>query len=352
MMPDWTNGALEHSFYVVQLDPNNLSSERGQLDYVKPDGTLTMKYYGDTRVGLALTTVAPMGESDGWDGTAALRLVHECEGYTEVLFTGFVTNRTWSDESGIRTYEYELNSTLYGMESETAAAAYTVGKNAMALTVLKSLFNKVSRQYTISPLAGDYRFGSATVYDSDKSTLSIAYDICDRADDRLGVDGYGNVTVKPYTVPSARTPDIYLDTADSNAVTMPPVSGSDDSFEVPGRVVVSAKQDDKEVIGTASVGSTSKFTRGRRGYLLDKYYSETDLTPFTVARANEKAQTYLKQNTDVTEEIELSIMYRPLQEGEVVNLTHNGTVANYLISTASLDLSTWTWKLSLKKVSE
>lgn len=350
--PDWTNGALEHSFFVIQVDPFNLASERGQLDYVKPDGTLTLKYYGDTRAGLTLTTVAPYGEIDGWDGTSALRLVHECGDYREVLFTGFVTDRKYEDENGIRQYEYELNSMLYGMQSETAAAAYTIGKNAMALTALKTLFSRVSRQYSISPLAGDYRFGSTTAYESEKTTLSIAYDICDRADDRMGVDGYGYITVSPYTVPSSRTPDLDLDTADKNSVTMPPVSGSDNSFELPGRVVVSAKKDDKEIIGTASVGSSSPYTRGRRGYLVDKYYSETDLTPFSQARANAKAQTYLQQNSDVTSELELSIMYRPIQEGNIIALTHRGETANYLVSTAALDLGTWIWKLSLKKVSE
>lgn len=350
--PDWTKANLTHSFYIEMVDPLTLSDSRGLLGNVENDGTLTLKYYGDTRAGLTVTTIAPEGESDGWDGTAALRLVHEVNGWSETLFTGFVTGRDWEDESGIRTWSYELKSTLYGLESETAAKAYTVGKNAMAKSVLANIFKGASRLYEIGSDALDYRFGSATVYDSNKSLLSISFDVSDKANDRITVAGTGVIEVHKYTAPAKKTPDFILDTSDPRAVTLPPVSGTTDLFDLPGRVVVTAKKDDKEVFGTATVGSLSDLSMGRRGYLLDSYHSETDMTPHSQAQAEKLAKQYLEAETALTEELELSIMYRPLKEGQIIRLAHRGETANYLISTAALDLETWIWKLSLKKVSE
>lgn len=349
-MTDWSRSNIVHSFHVVQVDPLNLSTVRGSLDGTVREGTLTLKYYGDTRAGLTLTTVAPEGESDGWDGTAALRLYHDWEGESEVLFTGFVTERTWSDEGGVRTWSYELNSALYAMQSQVIGSVYTIGANAMALTVLKSLISKANRKYSIAGTATDYRYGAATAYDPDKTLLSIAFDVVDKAGDRLGVDANGTVTVTRYTAPKNITPTYCLDTASDRAVTMPPVSGSDNRFEIPGRVVVSAKKDDTTVVGTASLASTSEFSAKRRGYLLDSYHSETDMTPFTAAHANELAAKYLASETALEEQVEVETMYMPMREGYVVQLAHHGETANYLVSTAALDLDTWTWKLTLKKV--
>lgn len=353
--PDWTSGTLEHTFYVQMLDPLNLTSLRGELDYVANSGTLTLKYYGDTRAGLTLTTTVPAGETDNWDGSAALRLVH-CVGadFTENLFTGFVTERKWSDEAGMRTYSYELNSALYALQTEYAASTYTIDTNAYALDALKNIFNRAQRPYSISGSALNYKFGSATVYASDETYLSICYDLADRSGDRLGVDGDGNVTVTKYTSPSARVPLYELDTEDADSVTIPPISGSDDRLSIPARVIVSAKSgsgdDEQEIIATASLDSKSEFARARRGYQVDSYHSESDLEPFTQEQANAKAKEYLANESAVTYESEFSIMYAPLHEGDVVKLTHKDETNKYMISTATLDLGTWQWKLTCKKV--
>lgn len=353
--PDWTSAILEHSFYVEMVDPLTLNDVRGQLDYVERSGSLTLKYYGDTRAGLTLTTVVPYGETDGWDGSAALRLVHTVgNDWQENLFTGFVTSRAWSDDAGVRTYSYELNSPLYALQTEYAASTYTVGANGLALDALKKIFQRAQRPYTISGTALNYRFGSATCYGSDETFLSICYDLADRSGDRLSVDGNGNVVVDKYINPSERAATYELDTSDASAVTIPPGSGSDDRLEIPARVIVSAKSgtgdDEVEIIGTASLASTSEFARARRGYQVDSYHSESDMEPFNQEQANAIAKKYLDSESAVSYETELSMMYAPMHEGYVIKLDHQGESGRFMVSTAALDLNTFIWKLTLKKV--
>lgn len=350
--PNWTSGAIEHDFYVVMVDPLNLTTIRGELKNVNRDGTFTLKYYGDTRAGLTLTTTTTAGESDGWDGSAALRLVHTVGEWSETLFTGYVTDTSYSDESGMRTTSYTLNSVLYGLSVEYTANPYTVGKDAMALDVLTNIFEHCSKPYTIMPDCTDYRFGKATVYASDKTLLNVVYDVADKATDRLNVDAMGIIVLKKYTSPAYRSPDIELNTSDTKAVTIAPISYSDNKLEKPARAVLVATQGDEQIVGIAQLGSDSEYSRGRRGYLLDSYYTSTDMEPFTQERANTVAQQRLNGASDLTITIELETMYMPMQAGWIVRLNHLGDMANYMITVAALDLGSWLWKLTMKKVSE
>lgn len=350
--PNWTKGAIEHDLHAVMVDPLTLKDVRGQLAGTNRAGALTLKYYGDTRAGLTLTTTVREGESDGWDGTAALRLVHTVGEWSEDLFTGYVTDVSYEDASGMRTTSYTLNSVLYGLSAEYVGNPYTVGAGAMGLDVLKNLFKHCSKPYSVGAGVADYRFGKATVYTPDQTILNVAYDVADKMTDRLGVSADGTITVTKYTSPAKRSPDFELDTSDARAVTIAPVSYSDNRLEKPARAIVVATQGDEQLVGIATVGSGSEYAAARRGYTLDSYYMETDLDPFTQERANAVAQTRLKTASDFSATIELETMYMPLQTGAIVRLSHAGGTANYLISVATLDLGSWLWKLTLKKVSE
>lgn len=350
--PDWTSGAIEHDFYVLMVDPLNLTTIRGELKNVNKNGTFTLKYYGDTRAGLTLTTTVVAGDTDGWDETAALRLVHTVGDWAETLFTGYVTKRSWSDESGMRITSYEINSVLYALSAEYVGSPYTIGAGGMGLTVLRNIFNGANKPFVIAPDAKDYAFSKATVYATDKTLLNVAYDVADKCTDRMNCDPMGNITVDKYTSPAKRTPDFELNTADSRAVTIAPISYTDNRLEKIGRAIVVATQGDEQIVGMAYADSSTPYTRAKRGYLLDGYYTLTDMDPFTQARANTVAASRLLTASDLTVSLEIECMYMPLKAGLIVRLRHQGAVANYLISTAALDLNTWLWKLTLKKVSE
>lgn len=350
--PDWGRGTTAHEMRVELVDPLNMETLRGGLSGLQASGRLSLNYYGDTRAGLTLSTAVPDGETDGWDGTAAMRLVHAVGDFEEELFTGYVTDTSWSDESGMRVTNYTLSSALYGLEVDMVGWPYTVGEGAMGLDAMGRVFaNCRSRPHRVLPGALDYRFGSATVYEADKSWLSVLIDLADRSGDRVDVDGHGYVTVGRYDPPSSRTPAFSLDTDDPMAVTTGSVSGSSNALEIPSRAVVHAKgRDDVELTGWAYQPDTSPYTHARRGYNLDLFESVSDLEPFTQANIDALAQQRLRDNSTLTDSRDVSILYRPLSTGMVIELAHSGERSNYMISTAELDLSTWIWSLGLKGV--
>lgn len=349
--PDWASGALRHEMRVELVDPGNLETVRGGLEGLDASGRLSLDYYGDTRAGLTLSTSVPVGWSDGWDGTAAMRLVHTVGDWSEELFTGYVTSTDWTDASGMRKTSYTLNSCLYGLQTDRVGWPYTVGAGAMGLDAIERVLDKCSRPYRVLPGALDYRFGSATVYEADKTWLSVAFDLADRSGDRLDVDGRGMVTVGRYDSPSARTPSIVLDTSDPMAVTVGQVGGSSNALDIPSRVVVHASDGESELTGWAYQPASSPYTNTRRGYNLDSYHDESDMEPFTQAQADALASSYLSRESSLVDRRTASMMYRPLRTGQVVELRHSGETDRYMVSTAELDLSTWTWSLDLKGVS-
>lgn len=351
--PDWGSGTVVHEMRVELVDPLNMETLRGALSGVQRSGRLSLNYYGDTRAGLSLSTSVGVGESDGWDGTAAMRLVHVAGDFEEELFTGYVTGTSWHDESGSRETEYTLSSALYGLEVDMVGFTYTVGEGAMGLDAMERVFERCrNRPHRVLPGALDYRFGSATVYEADSSWLSVLLDLADRSGDRVDVDGHGYVTVGRYDPPSSRTPAFSLDTGDPMAVTTGGVSGSSNALDIPSRAVVHAKgRDDVELTGWAYQPDSSPYTHSRRGYNLDVFETVSDLEPFTQANIDALAQQRLRDNSTLTDSRDASVLYRPLSTGQVIELTHSGETARYMISTAELDLSTWVWDLGLKGVS-
>lgn len=351
MTPDWDSATLLHSMRVELVDPLNLETLRSGLSGLNPSGKLSLNYYGDTRAGLTISTSVPIGESDGWDGTAAMRLVHSVAGWEETLFTGYVTDAPWKDANGTRVTDYTLSSALYGLQADKVSWPYTVGANAMGLDAIEAIFEQCrNRPHRVLAGAKNYRFGSATVYEAGKTWLSVLLDIADRSGDRIDVDGRGYVTVAPYSPPSERTPVFVLDADDPMTTALDGISGSNDALSIPSRAVVHAKSGDMELTGRASQPSSSPYSHARRGYNLDLYADQSDMEPFTQAQADFLAAQSLAQASALTESRDASMLYRPLSSGDVIAFRRSREESRYMVSTAELDLSTWIWSLGLKGV--
>ena len=349
--PDWGYAGLVHDMRVELVDPFNLETYRGELQGVQTSGRLSLNYYGDTRSGLTISTSVMDGDHDGWDGTAAMRLIHSVGDWEEELFTGYVTDREWSDENGIRTTSYTLSSCLYGLSVDYVGYPWTVGENAMGLDVIAYIFKKCrNRPNSIKADALNYRFGSATVYEANKTWLSVLFDVSDRSGDRVDVDAHGYVTVDKYVSPSERTPFAEFDTADKRSVTVGPLTWSDNRSEIPSRVIVHAKDGDTELTGWAYQPDTSQFTHPSRGYNLDSYHEQSDMEPFTQAQIDALAARYLNEESALVTNLDIEMMYLPVNTGWVIGITHEGEYGRYMISTAELDLNSWVWSLGLKGV--
>ncbi len=348
-MPDWTDQTLVHETRVQLLDPVSFEV-RGELSGIVATGKLTLKYYGDTRATCSVTTSVEAGDSDGWDGTAAMRVWHWVGEWSEVLFTGFVTACPWSEQAGRVETTYTLSSTMWAMGQQVVANAYTIGSGGKGLAALKAVFGRCGRAYTIKGGALDHDYSTATVYEGSKPWLSVAHDVANTCGDRLDVDGYGTVTVSKYVEPGSRTPRYEMATRDSGCPLFGELSGEDSRAEVPGRVVVISTEGDDTVVGTATVSASSKYHPGRRGYTLDLLVEESDLSPFTQEAADALAKRRLALNSAPSYSLNVSMLYRPLAPGDVLRVDRDGSVGNWMVSTAVLDLRRYTWSLETKEV--
>lgn len=340
---DWSRGDLSHRIEVLQIDPLNLSTVRGRLSEVI-GGELNVEYYGDTRMA---AKVSEIGYT--WDGSSALRIVHTISDYTgdlftETLFTGYVTRVERREDE--RTYE--LASTLHGLDTNVTPGAFSVSAGTRALDVCKRIFKTTSRPYRIMPGAGNYLFGGASVYKAGTSYLSILFDLMDKSNNRISVDEDGIVTVSKYVRPSERTPDWSESTLDERTLIIGAPEYSDGSMTTPERSIVHAEKNGDSITVTAIAPSGTPSRHAIRGYCIDDYHEENDLSPFTRAAAQALANKYLSNALEPDREMYHGLMYRPLREGMAERLEDDGTVRRWQVSDAVLSFKSWTWQVNFK----
>lgn len=352
MAVDWSRGDLTHGLTVLQVDPTDLATVRNELHGVT-GGKLELSYYGDTRMSAQLECVG----AHGWDGTSALRLVHEVSDWTgpllrETLFTGYVTDAPWGGSGDGLTTTFSLASTLVAWDGEgrgaVAATGLTVPSGAKALAAIRSIATDTARPIRVRGDATDYMFTGACVYEAGRSWLSIAMDLADKAGDRVTVDADGFVAIERYVEPSGRVPDWDVDPEDPRGLLAGEPSGGTDALSHPARVIVRSDSGDESVTGIASVPDGDPASRGVRGYAPDRFEMVSDLTPFTAAAATEKARQLLQSSSVEERTLRHGLLYRPLREGMVERWLDGGAGTRWQVSSAQLDFDTWTWQLDLK----
>lgn len=355
MAVDWARRDLDHRMRVELVDPLDLTTVRGELRGVRPEGRLTLGYYVDCRTTASISTTVPVGETDGWDGLAAMRIVHAVSDYTgdlleEVLGTFYVTGATWSEEDGARTWEYTLKGTPHGLSTNVTPRSHTVGKGASALAAMRAIFKTTSRPHRIVG-ARDWRPSAPLVYDAGKSYLSILLDLCDRSRNRLTVAPDGFVEVRPYTAPSQTAPAYSIaaggDGADGMFVAGS-LTGGPAHLSLPERAIVSAKRDHDVITGVAVAPAGTVMRHSRRGYGVDSFKSVTNLSPFTQRQADAVAARNLAGADTEERECGHMMRYRPLADGTVELLTTADGTRRWHVKTADLDLATWVWDMSLR----
>lgn len=345
---DWSRGDLYHALTVYQLDPNSFEV-RGTLDGVT-GGKLDLQYYGDTRMGAELTTVG----DHGWDGSAALRIVHTVSDYTgtlltEPLFTGYVDSVSWEDELDGCKRSWTLKSALWALETTYVERGLSFAKGTKALDMCQRFCRWASQKVRVESSANEYVFGGNKVYEAGKSFLSCVLDICDAANNRLSVDANGVVTITGYKAPSTLAADWTADERSARGTVIGPVKGDVGGLDAPARVIVHGESGDSKVTGIAEVAQGAASSAGVRGFRRDRYESVTDLSPFGIGAAQSKARALLANDLADVPSISHGLLYQPLREGSIERLTRrDGTTARWMVSGASLDLAAWTWELDLK----
>ena len=344
MAVDWSRSDLYHSLRVQMIDPYGLKQVRGELSGIT-GGELQLEYYGDTRMGATLTAL----ETCGWDGVSALRFIHTVsdftgELFTETLFTGYVTDVALEDSI----VTFTLNSTLHGIETNMPTSGMTISKSSKAKSVMSAIFKNISRPYRFGSGSTDYLYGTSVVYDAGTNYLHILNEVADKAGDRVNVDVNGIVVIERYQSPSKKTANWSEDTSAERTMVIGSIGYTDNSMQTPERVIVYAEKDKKKIVATAIAPSGSPSRHSVRGYCIDDFHSESELSPFTQSSAQSLANKYLKEGLVVERHCTHSLSYRPLREGDIERLTDNGKTLRWQVSSAKLDFKTWVWDLDLK----
>lgn len=345
----WADPAREDVLRAVQLAPNDLERELGDLPGLLADGaTVTEGYYTDNRVSAKLSS---LGERDPY---AWVRLVHECPGYgwREELGTFVVAEEDVTWEAGGAKHDYDLRSILWAISSDTQPGHFSIGTGATTSQVFDRICGIVGKQGVRLAGCGEHRYGQPVVYDVGSSYLKDLFDVADTASCRLGVDGHGRITLGPYVAPSRRDPDWVLDMADPSCPVIDSGTKEEDTTgQATSRVVVTYKGKDVELSAGADVATSSPFSPARRGYTIAESKDLTDMSPETQDQAQREAEAALAANTsDKSRKRTCRCLYFPVHAGDVVEWRQDGATVRYLAQEVERDISDWTVSLTLKEV--
>ena len=315
--PDWERGDLDHRLMVQLVDPLNLTTVKGELNGVERGGKMSYGYYVDDRYRASISTAVPKSDTDGWDGLAAMRLVHVVSDYTgdlwdETLGTFYVVKADEDVKGGKLARSYELKGTLYGLSTNVTPRPFTIAKGSTSTDVIKRIMKTTSRPYRMKAGVRNYKYSGPVVYDAGKSYLSILFDVCNRAQNRVSVDPDGFVSIRPYTAPSSTSPSFSVDF--DSRMFVGPWTTSDTRLELPERVIVVSTKDKQTITGTAVAAAGTRMRHSRRGYGIDDFRSVNNMNPFTQKQADSLAKSYLATADTEAREAGHGMRYRPLAD--------------------------------------
>jgi hypothetical protein len=350
---DWSD--LEHkwSINVYQLDPADMSSMWGRLEGVDLSTcSISEGYYTDTRVQGQLSYYdAERNRQAFIQIRATVPNVH-----TEILGTFLVTNDDVSYEGGSLKTTLNLESMLYALDVQAMKAPWVVKKGTSFSTFANQILNTCHRPWRNCSMRG-YTYGSAVSYSTGTSYLSALYDACSTSNNRLDVDGRGNVTIEPYILPKKRTPIFNINLNDVTGIAHDGVTRSSDYLELPTDCVVYYNRDSDNVTdcvrGYASNGGRYSF--GQRGYVVTKVVSVSEEPKGGATALANKAKTLLANASVENVTWEVTTEYMPVHAGDVgylqgmtLDISPYNTRQLVMVKNVELELEHMTMKLTLK----
>lgn len=340
----WGDLARRDSVEAVEVDLRSCSDVRGAIVGLDPASVeVTEGYYTDTRVQAKLTTATPDGE-DGWGG-GRIRVCHSWPGHREALVTGYVTDVDETVADGLVRRTYSLDSSLYALDGDLLPWRYAFAAQASMLEGVRQLLGTCGREYDLAG-ARDRRVQSPTVYDIGESALSVLMDVAGDTD-RVGVDGEGRVTLRPYVAPSARPATATLDVA--GPMVVGDVRRSTSRYSTPGRVIVTSGAGDDERCGSYDAPPEAPSSSQSRGYMVAKVEASRSKEP-TDQQLRDEARRSWEASQDPGDEWSLTVHWMGLHQGDVVELVAPGTRRKCLVKGVTSSTEGMTQRLTLKGV--
>lgn len=350
-MTDWRDTAHSWDVAALVVDQHDPDAVLGALSGLDLSGcTVTEGYYTDTRVSADVQTAATAG--DGYVDLARIRLILSVPelGWSRELMTGFVTGATPSEDRGVTTMRYELDSTLWALSVDALDHRVVIGSQGSMVEAAGKLIDSCGFGHDLAR-AQDRLFQTATVWEVGDTPLGVLYDMC-ASSSRLGVDGHGLVTMEPYLAPSARSPQYDIDPEDPRTLVLSePIEEERGDFEVPGKAVaIASVGSGEDVAGAALATPSSRASWERRGYRLAKTYSWPGSGAPTAAQLSEYAASMLAQAADAARRWSLKVAYMDARAGDVVSYRHRDGWHRCLVQSVTTRLGDMTQELTLKEV--
>lgn len=358
---DWRDQTRTDKIIVQMVNPTNIDAVMGELEGVELSASsITAGYYTDTRTSGKLVVIG-----DGWQRNSMIRIVHHVPewNYTRELGTFFVTNESKTRERGEWAYELTLQSRLFGLSTDRIVRPWVIAKNAMMQRAAAQCLNAPGFPYDFGS-ANDYRFKSARVMETGTDRLEIMFALAQTANNRVDVDGHGRIVMSRYVNPKNKVPTFRIDLNDPRGYAVDGLVGTTNYLELPDVVGVcyrynatkNGKSVQQEINAMARVSDASPQAHGVRGYTVTDFRELNEMSPATAAQAQKLANQYLVNDSVERVEWELSTVYLPIWEGDVVDLVINDGQAQYqgsrrcLVKTVDLALHDMSMKLLLKEV--
>lgn len=332
---DWADGKRRDRFIFEQIDPNNLDAPRGWLDGVLlRNCCITQGYYTDMRVSATIVAVDP-----GYVENSLIRIHHYVDawGYHAELGTFFVESSEPTVSDGHEAVSFSLVSMMARVSDDRLVAHYPIPQGRYALTALRDLATRYGVDLLIADNCPNARYSKTALYEFGESVMTVFFEVADKTNARLGVNGHGAMTVTRYVAPSARTP--VFEFSDANGTIFGSVKITSDFFSTKNRAGVMAKQDEAEVMGYADLPSSSPMSRPRRGRRVTVVYNDDELSPFTRAAAAGVARSHLNEDAAEDREYEFDGVYVPMCEGDAATVVLAGVSHKCMLKTRDVPLS-------------
>lgn len=338
----WRDARFKPDLHVYMVDPHNLDIVRGELIGLKKNN-ITDGYFSDTKVSGSIETI-----DDNYIDGSWLRVVADGE---EVATLGVQNRKSTQAPEGWQASAYDMQSTLWMLDSDIAYHLYTIGQNTRANNAVRAIAKTCGKEVIFQAGCRDAIYTTAKAYERTDSYRSILADICSKANNQLSVDGHGRLSVAPYIDPASKTVSWTLNADDSRGVVLSPgYEDSDASGEAYNRSVVVATNDNRTIIASTDAPASSPISSAYRGWTRTNVHDLSDMSPFTQARAQQLANQYAVDDRSQGKTRDCTCMYFPVKAGEVVDWVQDGNHQRHLVQTVESDLIAWTVKLTLKKI--
>lgn len=359
MSYDWFDLNRTDIWEFSMVAPQALDQSYGLLDGVLLDTVeITAGYYTDSRTSASLSFVG----LDSYIPYSFIRIIHKIPewSYEKEIGTYIVKSKPSSFKNGEWRTKLTLGSQLDKVAMRHGAEPWTLSSGARVVRAIEEMMNKCAFAWVNNSMK-DYQIKETYVYETGSTFLERFYDLCSISDNRLDVNGHGELVIEPYISPKSKPAMYRLDLEDPHGIILGDVDFESDYLNTPNRCIVAYRFTYEENNETyeAEMRAMADITSGAHtiaalGYVISDFYEISDSENITYQTIQNTARTRLALLQEELIEWTITCKYIPVWEGDIIALNipsapdgYNG-VRQCLVKNVNIHPSNMTIDLTLK----